>query len=119
MIFKRFLIALAGLIVFYPFLSTSVYAQAKLEDLNTVFENVIQWVAIIGGFLAFIALIIGGFKYMTARGDPKAISGAQNTITWAIIGLALIIIAYLLLRFISDFTDINVTEFNITNPFAD
>lgn len=92
---------------------------ATLQDLETVFQSVITWIAIIGGFLAFIALIIGGFKYIVARGDPKAISGAQSTITWAIIGLALIIIAWLILVFIDEFTGVSVTEFIIKSPFPE
>lgn len=92
---------------------------ATLQELEAVFQSVITWIAIIGGFLAFIALIIGGFKYIAARGDPKAISGAQSTITWALIGLALIIIAWLILVFIKDFTGVNVTEFIIKSPFPD
>ena len=92
---------------------------ATLQDLETVFQSVITWIAIIGGFLAFIALIIGGFKYIVARGDPKALSGAQSTITWALIGLALIIIAWLILVFIDEFTGVSVTEFIIKSPFPE
>lgn len=103
--------------------STLVFGQdaepATLADLNSVFESAITSVAIIGGFLVFLALIFGGFKYMTARGDPKAVAGAQATLTWAVIGLVLIIVAYLILVFITDLTGVNVTGFEITSPFAD
>ena len=88
---------------------------ATLKDLETVFGSIISIVAIIGGFLAFIAIIIGGFKYITARGDPKAVAGAQSTLTWAFIGLALIIMAWLILVFINELTGIPVTTFTI--PF--
>ena len=100
-------------------LSSSVYAvgepPAKLGDLETVFGNAITWVAIIGGFLAFIAVIIGGFKYIVARGDPKAVAGAQSTLTWAFIGLGLIIVAWLILVLIEGLTGVSVTNFTI--PF--
>ncbi|MEX0622070.1 MAG: pilin [Candidatus Woykebacteria bacterium] len=102
---------------FYFTNASSVFAQepATLQDLETVFRSVITWVAVIGGFLAFIAIIIGGFKYIVARGDPKAVSSAQNTITWAVIGLVLIIVAWLVLVAISQFTEQNVRVFDI--PF--
>ena len=83
-----------------------------------MFKSAITSVAIIGGFLAFIAIIIGGFKYITARGDPKAVAGAQATLTWAIIGLVLIIGAWLVLLFIANFTGQPVTQFNFTSPFG-
>lgn len=75
-----------------------------LDQLTGLFGRVISIVAIVGGFLSFIALIVGGFKYITARGDPKAITAAQGSITWAIIGLALIIISWLILKVVADFT---------------
>ncbi|MBN1258415.1 hypothetical protein JXA05_01520 [Candidatus Peregrinibacteria bacterium] len=44
--------------------------------------------------IAVIALIIGGYQYMTAYGDTEKNKKAQNTITYAIIGLILAITAY-------------------------
>ncbi len=86
---------------------------ATLKDLEKVFGNIISIVAIIGGFLAFAALIAGGFRYITARGDPKALAAAQGMITWAILGLAMIIISWLILKFIEVFTGVPVTFFRI------
>lgn len=86
---------------------------ATLKDLEKVFANIISIVAVIGGFLAFAALIAGGFRYITARGDPKALTAAQGMITWAILGLAMIIISWLILKFIEVFTGVPVTFFRI------
>lgn len=86
---------------------------ATLKDLEKVFANIISIIAVIGGFLAFAALIAGGFRYITARGDPKALTAAQGMITWAILGLAMIIISWLILKFIEVFTGVPVTIFRI------
>jgi hypothetical protein len=112
---STFLFVVCCLTFFVP----AVFAQedslppATLKDLEKVFANIISIVAIIGGFLAFAALIAGGFRYITARGDPKAITAAQGMITWAIIGLAMIIISWLILKFIEVFTGVPVTIFRI------
>ena len=108
-----FSIFFVAYLVFAPPLLAQGAPPAKFTDLEGVFSSAITWVAIIGGFLAFIALIAGGFRYIVARGDPKAVAAAQSTITWAIIGLAFIIIAWLILVFISDFTEVDVTIFKI------
>ena len=101
--------------VIFGFLSfvSPTFAQgyADLDELNAVFESVLNNVAIAGAFLAFAALLYGGFRYIVAQGDPKQISGARSTITWAILGLSLIIVAWLVLLFIEQFTDIKVTQF--------
>ena len=94
-------------------LASPTFAQdyAKLDELNDVFQSVLSVVAVVGGFLAFAALIYGGFRYIVAQGDPKQISAARSTITWAILGLSLIIVAWLLLLFVEQFTGVPVTQF--------
>lgn len=89
---------------------------ADIPQLTIIFSNVVSVVAVVGGFLALIALIAGGFKFIIARGDPKALASAQSTIMWALIGLGLIIISWLLLQFIAQFTGLNVTTFCIPTP---
>ena len=87
---------------------------AQVSDLNNIVGNVISILAPIGGFLALIFLIVGGFRYITAQGDPKASASARSTITWAILGLVFLILAWLILQFISGFTGIpDILQFNI------
>ena len=88
---------------------------ATIDQLAIIFGNIVSVVAVIGGFLAFIALIVGGFRYLTSQGDPKAIAAAQGTVTWAFLGLAAIIIAWLVLVFIEQFTGIPITKFTIVH----
>jgi hypothetical protein len=58
-------------------------------------------------------LIMGGFKFITAGGDPKAIEGAKKTLTYAIMGIVLVALSFLILQFISTFTGVDVTQFKI------
>lgn len=60
-----------------------------------------------------IMLVYAGIKFITSGGDPKAISAAGTTITWAILGILFLAIAWLLLRLIESFTGIPVTKFCI------
>lgn len=46
------------------------------------------------GILLFIYLVIGGFKYMSAGGDDKAIQSAKKILTNAVIGLIIIVAAW-------------------------
>ncbi len=65
------------------------------------------------GIALFILLLVGGFKYITSGGDPKALEGAQKTITYAIAGLIVIILSFLILVLISTITGVDVTKFNV------
>lgn len=111
-------IALVSLVT-YLLTPSLVSSAERLDDtkgyvtitqIGTVINNLISVVAAIGGMGAFLMLIFGGFRYITARGDPKALQGAQNTILWAVLGLVFIIIAYITLRFVGDFLGIRTTE---------
>ena len=86
---------------------------AKLSDLNIVFNNVVGIALAFAGIVLFIMLIVGGFRYITAGGDPKGIEGARKTLTYAIAGMVLVALAFLIIQFIETFTGANVTEFNI------
>jgi hypothetical protein len=86
---------------------------AQISDLDVVFENIISAILGFAGITLFILLIVGGFRYITAGGDPKAVEGAKKTLTYAIAGIILVASAFLILRLIEVFTGVTVTEFSI------
>lgn len=90
-------------------------APAKISDLETVFGNVVRAALGFAGIVLFILLLVGGFKYITSGGDPKAAEGAKKTLTYAIGGLVLILLSYLILVLIYKITGVDVTQFNITH----
>jgi len=57
--------------------------------------------------------ISGGFKYLTSGGNEKSVASASSTLTMAILGLVGIIASWLILKFIQNFTGVNVTIFQI------
>ncbi|KKR80781.1 MAG: hypothetical protein UU73_C0002G0098 [Candidatus Daviesbacteria bacterium GW2011_GWA1_41_61] len=73
--------------------------------------------------LAFIALTVmlvwGGIKYITSGGDSKALSSANATVTWALLGILFLVIAWLVLRLIEAFTGVQVTQFCLGFPGAE
>ena len=86
---------------------------AQLKDLQGIFSNVVGVALAFAGIVLFIMLIVGGFKFITAGGDPKGIEGAKKTLTYAIAGIVLIALSFLILRFIEEFTGAPVTDFKI------
>jgi hypothetical protein len=55
----------------------------------------------IGGILAFLVLVYGGFLWMTSAGDPTAIGKAKIKIFGGIIGLCLLLGAFLIIGMIN------------------
>jgi len=88
-------------------------APAKIQDFAVVIQRILNIAIRMAGIAAFIMLIVGGFQYLTAGGDPKKTQAASNTLTYAILGLVVVIGAWFILLFIEKFTGVEVTEFNL------
>ena len=58
-------------------------------------------------------LLLGSFQYLTSQGQPKAMEGAQKTISYAIFGLILSLSAWIIINVLSGFTGIDLSEFRI------
>jgi hypothetical protein len=86
---------------------------ATIADFGCVFGNVVKVALGLAGIVLFIMLVVGGLKYITAGSDPKAAESAQKTITYAIGGLILILISFLILVLITTITGVDVTKFTI------
>jgi hypothetical protein len=113
---------LSAFLIFFGVLPANTLAQTAprpitpgapptIQHLTDLFANVIAVVVTLAGFAAFLMLIAGGFRYLTAQGDPKAAGSARGMLTWAIVGLAFVIFAWLILSFIADFTGLPLTTF--------
>ena len=69
-------------------------------DIDTTFKDAVNFLLYLIGAIAVIMLIFGGFRYVTSGGDGSAITSAKNTILYAVIGLAVAIIAYAIVNFV-------------------
>lgn len=59
------------------------------------------WFAGAAGVLAVFMIMFGGFRWLTAAGNPGSIGEAKSTITGALIGLVLLLGSYVILSTIS------------------
>lgn len=76
----------------------------KLPQANTesTFKTVIGLTFAIGGAVAVIMVVIGGFQYVLSNGDPQRAAKAKNTIIYAIVGLVVAISAFTIVNFVLD-----------------
>lgn len=86
---------------------------ATIENLGCIFQRVVGYILGFAGIVLFIILILGGFKFITSGGDPKAVEEAKKTLTYAIAGLIVVLLSYLILVLITAITGVDVTKFNI------
>ena len=65
-----------------------------------IFQRVVNTILFVIGAIAVLMLIIGGIRYVTSAGNQDAVTGAKNTIMYAIVGLLIAIIAFAAVNFI-------------------
>ncbi|MBI4437800.1 hypothetical protein HY631_02510 [Candidatus Uhrbacteria bacterium] len=65
-------------------------------DVRVIIARIIQAILSITGAVALLMFIWGGFQWLISAGEPEKIKKGKETFTWAIIGLAVIIGAYML-----------------------
>src|ERR1700738_4483096 len=63
------------------------------SDLNTLIDSVRDWVAGLLIALATLFLTVGGVRYLTAQGNPRAVEEAKAGIKAALIGYGLAALA--------------------------
>ena len=63
---------------------------------------VVNWLLFAVGVISVIMLIVGGIKYATSAGDSNKVTSAKNTIMYAIIGLAVAVLAFAIVGFVTD-----------------
>lgn len=89
---------------------------ATLSCIPAVFQNVINGALLFSGVVALFFIIFGGIKLILSQGDPKQIEGARHTLTYAILGLLLILLSFLILNLISYTTNVEcILKFGFEN----
>lgn len=82
--------ALQGCVIFDP----GGQAIPSLGCLTQVIVNVIQILLMFLGVIAILFIFYAALRFILSRGDPKAIQNAQKTLTYAVLGTILIVLAY-------------------------
>lgn len=70
------------------------------ERVDDIITNVINIISLIVGVVAVIMIIIGGLRYVTSGGDSGQVGNAKNTIIYAIVGLVVVALAQVIVRFV-------------------
>lgn len=70
------------------------------SSLQEIAQKVVNFLSVIVGVVAVIMIIVGGFKYITSGGDSGNVSGAKNTLIYAIVGLIIVALAQFIVNFV-------------------
>lgn len=71
--------------------------QSTVQGVVDKVINIFSWVV---GIVSVIMIIYGGFRYITSGGDSAGVTSAKNTILFAIVGLVIVALAQIIVKFV-------------------
>lgn len=77
---------------------------------GTLITIIVKNGAVIAGIILLALLIVGGLMFIIGAGsdDPKKVQSAQNIIVSALIGFAVIFLAFIIIQIIQVITGLNI-----------
>ncbi|MDP4127590.1 MAG: pilin [Bacillota bacterium] len=70
-------------------------------DIATVLTTIIYWILGLSGGVAVLFLILGGLQYITSSGNKDRAEAAKQTILYAVIGLVVIALSFVIVAFVA------------------
>ena len=72
----------------------------QTKKVNDIITQIINIFSVIVGIIAVIMIVYAGFKYITSGGAQEKVTSAKNTILYAIIGLVIVALAQIIVKFV-------------------
>ena len=88
----------------------------KATNIAVIIQGIIRFILIAAFVIAFIMLLVGGIRWILAGGDEKAVASARGTITAALIGLVIVLVAFALIRLVEIFFGISIISGDLCIP---
>lgn len=86
------------------------------SSLGNFINNVIQLVFAVAAIIVLAMVILGAYEWIVSGGDKEAVGKARNRILNALIGLAVLAVAFALTRVVAQFTGIDIFNLSIPTP---
>lgn len=84
-----------------PAAANSQYCQGKAaKEPADIVANVATVVSTIGGIVAVLTVMFGGFLYITSNGDSSKAAKGRNVIIYSLVGLVIVVVAPLIVSFV-------------------
>ena len=85
--------------------------EVKVTKIGPLLKSGISIAIIIAALMTFAFLVWGGIQWIASGGDKAKYEEARNRITAALIGLAIVVLAWLIIKLVSYF-------FGLPDPFG-
>jgi hypothetical protein len=68
------------------------------QTVGALIANIIIGFISLAGLLSILMIVVGGFRYVTSQGNEEQAAVGKRTLQWAVVGLVVALLAYVLVR---------------------
>lgn len=83
------------------------------DQAPAILSNAVTILMTVGVIAAVIMVIWAGIQWTTSEGDKQKVAAARARLTWGIIGLIIIFLAYLIVNILSHLFGVNLLNFEL------
>ncbi len=76
------------------------YAEANETSVSTIVGSIVNILLSVLGMIFIILIVLAGYTWMMAGGNPEKVSKAKNQIQTAVIGLVIVLASFAIWEFI-------------------
>lgn len=122
----KLLVAVIFGLLFFVFSNSNVLAAGNnpyegctqdgiltLRCLPIVFSQIINYGIMLAGVVAVFFVTISGIKLISSGGEPAKVAEARRTLTYALIGLFIVLLSFTILKVVGRITGINCSVIGI------
>ncbi|MDO8638582.1 MAG: pilin [Candidatus Daviesbacteria bacterium] len=80
------------------------------EGINNLINKVVQLIYALAGIIFVFMIIISGLQWILSGGEKEAVAKARGRLTWAIIGIVVLALAFVIMRVIGQITGFTFFE---------
>lgn len=70
------------------------------SSISGVLATALNILSLVAGTIAVIMIIIAGIKFTTSQGDAGKVSGARNSVIYAIVGIIVVLLSQVIVQFV-------------------
>jgi len=87
-----------------PYAGCIVDGIPTLRCIPAIFGNLINTGIALAGIVAVFFITTSGIKFITSGGDPGRVAEARRTLTFAVVGLLIVVLSFTILKVVGKIT---------------
>lgn len=96
---------IAALLQILPFMAAG--QGFTLDTILSILQRILGWFTAIVGIFAILMILYAAFLFLTSAGNEERVGTAKKTLLYGVIGIAVAILAYVAVGFISNLVGVS------------